>query len=218
MKDIIIVGAGGVGRETAQLIEDINSEKKQWNLLGFIDDNKDLHGRSINGYEVLGGSEALNRLTEKICAVCTISTPAIKLRVLNKLDKYKIEFVKLIHPTAVVSKHADIGEDIIIQAFCYISTNIVIGNHVQLNPQCGIGHDSVIGDYSSLYWSVSISGNVKIGKGCILATKSTVLPGISVDNWSIIGANATVIEDIPAHCTAVGTPAKPIKFHREAQA
>jgi len=216
MKDIYIIGAGGVGRETAQLIEDINSEKSQWNLLGFIDDNKDLHGRNINGYEVLGGIEFLNSFAVKHSVVCTISNPIIKMRVLNKLSNNKMEYARLIHPNTVVSKHVDMGEDIIIQAFCYISTNIVIGNHVQLNPQCGIGHESVIGDYSSLYWNVNISGNVKIGEGCLLGTKSTVLQNISVGNWSIIGANATIIEDIPAHCTAVGTPAKPIKFHEGA--
>lgn len=215
MKDIIIVGAGGVGRETAQLIEDINSERNQWNILGFIDDNKELHGRNINGYEVLGGIEILNSSIGKPSVVCTISNPVIKNRVLSKLNKSNIKFAKLIHPTAVVSRYVDMGEDIIVQAFCYLSTNIVIGDHVQLNPQCGIGHDSIIGNYSSLYWNVNISGNVRIEEGCVFGTKSTVLQGISVGKWSIIGANATIIKDIPAHCTAIGTPAIPIKFHEE---
>lgn len=217
MKDIYIIGAGGVGRETAQLIEDINSEKQQWNLLGFIDDNKELHGRNINGYEVLGGIELLNNFAGKPSVVCTISNPVIKNSVLKKLNNSNIEFARLIHPTAVISRYADIGKDVIVQAFCYLSTNIVIGDHVQLNPQCGIGHDCLIGDYSSLYWNVNISGNVKIGEGCLFGTKSTILQGISVGKWSIIGANSTIIKDMPAHCTAVGTPAKPIKFHKEAQ-
>ena len=215
MKDIIIIGAGGVGRETAQLIEDINSKKRQWNLLGFIDDNKDLHGRNVNGYEVIGGSEAVGNFTGKIYGICTISNPVIKQRALSKLKGTNIEYARLVHPTAVVSRHVEMGEDIIIQAFCFVSTNVVIGSHVQLNPQCGIGHDSIIGDYSSLYWNVNISGNVKIGEGSLLGTKSTVLQGLAIGEWSIIGANATVIKDIPRCCTAVGTPAKPIKFRRE---
>lgn len=215
MKDIIIIGAGGVGRETAQLIEDINCEKKQWNLLGFIDDNKDLHGRNINGYEVLGGSMALNDYKGKIYAVCTISNPRIKQRASSKLKNNNMEYARLIHPTAVLSRHVEMGEDIIIQAFCFVSANVVIGSHVQLNPQCGIGHDSIIGDYSSLYWNVNISGNVRIEEGSLLGTKSTVLQGLTVGAWSIVGANSTIINDIPRCCTAVGTPAKPIKFCEE---
>lgn len=54
MKDIIIICAGGFGRETAELIADINDVNPEWNLLGFVDDNKEIQGKEINGYQVLG--------------------------------------------------------------------------------------------------------------------------------------------------------------------
>ena len=55
LKNLVIIGAGGAGRETALIVEEINSVSKKWNLLGFIDDNKGLKGKYINGYKVIGG-------------------------------------------------------------------------------------------------------------------------------------------------------------------
>jgi len=215
VKDIIIIGAGGVGRETAMLIEDINRIKDEWRLLGYVDDNQDIFGKFINGYKVIGNIDWLNTVENDIYVVCTVSNPIIKHHIINKLMNSHIKFANLIHPTAVISKHVDLGQDLIIQAYCVITTNVAIGNHVQLNPQCGIGHDSKIGDYSSLYWNVNISGNVKIGEGCTLGTKSTIIQGKEVGEWSIIGLGSNIIQDIPEYCTAVGNPAKPIKFHKE---
>ena len=120
MKDIVIIGAGGVGRETAQLIEDINNEKRQWNLLGFIDDNKELHGRSINGYEVLGGIEFLNSLVGKYSVVCTISNLSLKMR-FEQTDNSKMEYAKLIHPNTMISKHVDMGEYMCSSLLLYIN-------------------------------------------------------------------------------------------------
>ena len=85
MKDIIIIGAGGVGRETSLLIEQINNIKPEWNILGFVDDNISLHGSSINGHEVLGSVELLNTF-EGIYAICSISDTKIKKKILNKIN------------------------------------------------------------------------------------------------------------------------------------
>lgn len=214
MKDIIIIGAGGVGRETAMLIEDINGQKPEWNIIGYVDDNKDLWGKEINGYKILGGDEFLSTYNREIYAVCTISNPKIKKEILGKTKNTNICFANLIHPTTVISQSCELGKGVIIQAYCVITTNTRLGNHIQLNPQCGIGHDSCINDFSSLYWNVNISGNVVVGEGCVLGTKVTVIQGLTIGNWSIIGSASNVIRDIPAHCTAVGNPAKPIKFHK----
>lgn len=211
IKDLVIIGAGGVGRETAQLIEDINNRSREWNLLGFIDDNISIHGNVINGYKVIGDVDYLNSYNKPVYAVCSISNSQIKKSIIEKLKNDYISYTVLIHPTAVISKHSNIGHDVIIQAFCFISTNVIIEDHVQLNPYCGIGHDAIIKEYSSLYWNVNISGFVRINKGCLLGTKSTVIQGLSIGEWAVIGSNANVINDIPERATAVGNPASVIK-------
>lgn len=215
MKDIVLIGAGGVGREAAMLIEDINRNKEEWRLLGYVDDNTSLTGKDFYGYPVLGGINWLDTISKEIHVVCTIADSRIKKHIISRINKCNVQYARLIHPTAVVSRYVEMGQDIIIQANCVITTDIVIGNHVQLNPQCGIGHDSKISDYSSLFWNVNVSGNVSIGEGCILGTKTTIIQGKSIGAWSITGANSNIVHDIPPRCTAVGNPARPIKYNEE---
>ncbi len=211
MKDIFIIGAGGVGRETVCLIEDINHINCEWNILGFVDDDKSVYHKSINGYPVLGGIDFLNQYNSDVYAICTVSNGEIKKRVIDRIQNPNVRFASLIHPSVIMSKYVEFGEGIIIQANNVLTSNIKIGNHVQVNPQCGIGHDVVIEDYASLYWNVNLSGFVKISEGVILGSKSIVIQNKRVGQYSIIGANSTVIDDIPDHCVAVGSPAKPIK-------
>ncbi|MCQ1529169.1 acetyltransferase [Lutispora saccharofermentans] len=215
MKDIIIIGAGGVGRETICLIDDINSKNHEWNIIGFVDDNMSIHGKTIHGHTVLGGINILNEYKAEVYAICTISDGLIKKKILDKIQNSDVVYPNLIHPSAVISKYVEFGKGVIIQANCVITSNIKIGNHVQLNPQCGIGHDVTIKDYASLYWNVNLSGFVTIGEGAVLGTKTTVIQNKRIGEWSVIGANATVINDIPANCVAVGSPAKPIKNRLE---
>ena len=207
MKDLVILGAGGFGRETAWLVEEINRVMPVWNLLGFIDNNAELQGKDINGLSVLG-SDAWLASRRDVYAVCGFSDPLGKKNIVCRLQDLGVRFATLIHPDARIAPTAAIGEGVIIQTGCVVSTNTVIGDHASLNPQCGIGHDAVIGAYSSLYWNVSLSGFVRLGEGCVLGSKSTVIQGLSLGTDVILGAGAVVIENIPSGSTAVGVPAR----------
>lgn len=207
MKDIVIVGAGAFGRETAQLIEDINADKKTWNLLGFIDETAEKQGEFINGYEVLGN---LDELKKNMMAVCAVGNPRDKYNLIKRVSACDVDFASLIHPDAKICKFCDIGIGCIVCLGSFVSVNTKLGNHVSINPLCGIGHDTVVEDYATLYWNVVLSGNVRIRKGCEIGSKADVLPKKSVGKWSVIGAGAVVVNDIPDNCVAVGVPAKPI--------
>lgn len=211
MDDIVIIGAGNFGREVAQLIEDINSEADTWNLLGFIDETPGKQGEVINGNIVLGGFDWLYKnLARKLNAVCAIGNPKDKRAVVQKAGAYRLTYVNLVHPDARVSRYVEMGAGNIICCNSLLSVNTRIGNHVAINPGCGIGHDATIDDYATLYWNVTLSGNVHIKEGCELGSKSVVIPKKIVGSWSVIGAGAVVIKDIPGNCTAVGVPAKPL--------
>lgn len=202
-----------MGRRTVQLIRDINSSKPEWSIIGFYDDDPAVWGKTFEGVKVLGGIEGLNQIDEEFYCVCPISVPKIKRKVLSKIENPNIKFARLIHPTAIIAESASLGEDVIIEAFCFVSVGTSLGNHVQLNCYCGIGHDASVGDYSSLYWAVNLSGYSRVEEDCILGTKATVIQNVVVGKGSIIGSNSNVIRNIPPNCTAVGNPAKPLKFH-----
>ncbi|MDA8226634.1 MAG: acetyltransferase [Desulfitobacterium hafniense] len=215
MKDIVIIGAGGFAREVAWLIEGINRKESQWKLLGFIDENKENRGKVLNGAKVLGDFSWFTTINKEIYAVCAVGNPKIKEQLVNKTNEAGVKFATLIHPDAVISNYSEIGEGTIICVGNIVTTNIIIGNHVILNLDCTVGHDAVIDDYCTIAPSVNISGNVKLNKGVDVGTGSAIIQGIEIGEYSIIGAGSVVVRSIPARCTVVGSPAKPIKFHSE---
>ncbi|MGL4861772.1 MAG: acetyltransferase [Cetobacterium sp.] len=209
MKKIYIVGSGGFAREVAWLIEDINEKNPTWVIMGFIDENEDNIGKELNGYKVLGNLEYLNK-QEKSYVTIAIGTGEVREKISDKIKKHK--FSILIHPSVMLSKFVNIGEGTIICAGSIVTTNIDIGNHVIINLDCTVGHDANLKNYTTILPSVNISGNVTVGERTMIGTGSAVIQGLSIGSDTIIGAGAIVVKNIPDNCTAVGNPAKPIKF------
>lgn len=195
MKDILIIGAGGIGRETAWIIEEINEVKPTWNLLGYIDENSEMHGKELNGYKVLGGLEVLEKLEEKPYVVVAIANCSVKKSIVTKLGE-KYNFATIIYPTVKVSKFIQIGQGTIIYPGVILTVNTKIGNHVLISGNCGIGHDTVIGDYSSVLWGSNFSGYDTVGESCFIGVGTKVIQGINISKENKISAGITVIEDV----------------------
>lgn len=211
MKNIVIVGAGGVGREVSLIIQKINMLSPTWNLLGYIDDNPENLGKIVNGYPILGGTDSLVTMEQDTYVVITIANYEVKKRIVAKLNN-RFKFATIVHPNVWIHDYMKIGEGCIVYEGVILTANISIGNHVLISPKCGIGHDTVIDDYVSLLWNVNVSGNDKIYEGVMFGSGSTIIQGKSVGKGAVIGAGAVVVEDIPAGATAVGVPAKVIKL------
>ena len=214
MKDIAIFGVGGFGREVLALIQDINRIEPQWNIVGFFDDGYE-KGLMINGYPTLGKVEDLNKWETEIAVAISIGSPVIKKKILDNIHNPKVSYPTLIHPTVWIGdrNYVEIGKGCIFCAGVMITTNIAIRDFVILNLQCTVGHDSVINDYAAFMPSVNISGEVNIGEGVYVGTGAKIINQLEIGNYTIVGAGAVVSKTLPAHCTAVGVPAKPIKFH-----
>lgn len=216
MKDILIIGAGALGKEVAQLIKDINGISMQWNFIGFIDETPEKKNTRVNNDLVLGGFEWFEKHPAKdIWAVCAIGNPRDKYSLVQKAKAVNLKFANLIHPSAGKNKFIEMGEGNIVCYHVFLSVNIKVGDHVVINPGCGIGHDTIIHDYATLYWDITLSGNVVIHEGCEIGSKAVVIPGKTVGPWSVMGAGAVVIDNLPGSCTAVGVPARIIKLHHE---
>ena len=212
MKNIVIIGAGG--RETALIIQQINELELTWNLIGFIDDNKDSWGKVINGYSVIGGIDSLEVLPSDTYIIIAIANYEIKRKIVNKINN-KFKFATIIHPKVYIHNYMNIGEGTIIYEGVILTANIEVGKHVIISPKCGIGHDSIIKDYVSLLWNVNISGNDIIEEGVMMGSGSTVIQGKKIGKASIVGAGAVVIKDVDIYSTVVGVPAKTIKVDYE---
>ena len=212
LKDLIIFGASGFGREVAWLVERINKIKPTWNLLGFMDDNEDVQGALINGYNVLGNSYDIGKYPNAYF-VCAIGASKVREKVINGLKRINpsVRFGIVIDPSVEISDLVTIGEGTIICAQTIATVNISIGEHVIINLDCTIGHDAIVEDYVTLYPSVNISGATTIGRAVEMGTGSQIIQGKCVGDYSIVGAGAVVVTDIPEKCVAVGVPANSIK-------
>ena len=211
MKKLVIVGAGGLGREVAWLIERINEVKPTWDLIGFVDDNEHLLGNIISGYPVIGASEWLKNNNDELHTICAIGSANTRKKVITKLGN--IKFATIIDPKVEISKRVKIGHGCIIFPGTILTVDIDISSHVIINNNCTIGHDAIIKDFVTLYPSVNISGNTFIGDSVEMGTGSQIIQGIKIGQGAIVGAGAVVVRELPDECTAVGCPAKPIKFH-----
>ena len=214
MKDLIIIGAGGFGREVSWLVENINAKNSAWNLLGFVDDDQSILGKVLDGYPVLGGMDWLCSYSKDIFVVCSIAKPSIRKNVVSKCRTNKhISFATLVDPHAIVGRNIEIEEGCIVCAGTIITIDATIKQFSIVNLSCTIGHDAILDEYTTLYPTVNVSGHVAIGKGAEIGTGSQIIQGLSIGEDTVIGAGSVVIRDIPSYCTAVGDPAKPVKFH-----
>ena len=213
MKKIAIIGAGGFGREVKMLIDQINVVSPKYTFIGYYDDGKE-EGILINGFPVLGKVSDLNTVSEEITVALALGNPVYKKNVVGLVENQNISFETLIHPSVLIGNdEVSIGKGTVICAGNIITCNISIKDYVTLNLACTIGHDTVLEDFVSLMPGVNISGEVVLEEAVYVGTGAKIINRVSVGKNTTIGAGAVVSKSIPENCTAVGIPAKPIKFH-----
>ncbi|NMH25342.1 acetyltransferase [Flavobacterium solisilvae] len=212
-KNIVIIGAGGFGREVKTIIDAINREKETYVFLGYYDDGIE-KGTKINNFSVLGNLSDLNAINEKVSVLIGIGDPITKSKIISFLSNDNLDFPTLIHPSVQISDDdVTISNGCIICAGTIITCNIRIGSFVTLNLMCTVGHDTIIDDFSSFMPSVNISGEVHIYEKVYVGTGAKIINQLTIGTSTIVGAGAVVSKSLPEYCTAVGIPAKPIKFH-----
>ena len=217
-KKVVIIGAGGFGREVLWLIRDSNSSTDAGNekgvphfdILGFVDDNPSIHNKIICDVPVLGSKEWFFE-NRDVFAVCSIGNPRIRMKVVEFLEKNGIKFQTVIHPSIKMSKYIEIGQGVVICAGNIITTQVKIKDHVHMNLNVTVGHDTIIGSYTTIYPGVNISGDVSIGNAVELGTNSSIIQGVSIGCGTILGAGAVVNKNIGDNVVAVGIPARTIK-------
>jgi sugar O-acyltransferase (sialic acid O-acetyltransferase NeuD family) len=206
--DLVIFGTGGAGRDAEQIVRDINAERSTYNLLGYLDGNAKAHGADVHGLPVLGDLDWLVEHPAVHVAVAVGNTPSRRRLVLRLESQGHSRFATLIHPLAWVGKWVKVGEGSTLYPGCMLTTDIQVGRFVLLNVGTKLGHDTVAEDFVTLAPAATVSGNVRIGTGCDLGTNCSVNQKLQLGQWSIVGAGAAVVRDVPENVTMVGVPAR----------
>ena len=211
---IVIYGAGGFARETAWLIQSCNENKRLYEVVCFVDDNKSIQGSELNGIPVMSLETSRQRFPEaKI--VGGVGQPQTRELLMKKADQIGFQFETIIHPRVELSEWIEIGLGAVICAGNILTTNITLGQHVQINLDCTVGHDVIFGDYTTLSPGVHISGWVHFRRRVYVGTGAVFINGtkdepIQIGDDAVIGAGACVTGPVPPNTTVVGVPAKPI--------
>lgn len=207
MKNIIIYGCGGFGREVLQILHSINSERPTWNCLGFIVDPGYTDLTLLHGLPVVNSLKKFEG-EDQLHVVIAIGDPLAKKIIANRLSVFGYKFPILIHPRAWIGGNVSLDEGVVICANACLTTDIAVGAHVHINLSVTVGHDVELGSYSTCSPGANISGNVIVEDECYIGTGVTIIPGIKVGKGSVIGAGAAVVSDVQPQSTAVGVPAK----------
>jgi sugar O-acyltransferase (sialic acid O-acetyltransferase NeuD family) len=213
MKNLIIIAAGGCGREVLQIVKDINesTETPRWNVKGFIDDNPNaLEGKTCT-IDVIGSIDDYI-IEEDDEFVCSIGNSGIRKRVVEKMKEKGASFTQVIHPNAIISDNCKLGEGVIIYPFALISDNAVIGDQCIVNMYSSIAHDSVVGDYCTISAHCDVTGMCRVGANVFMGTTSNMVPGTVVGDDVYICAGSTVMSKVRKGLKVLGNPAKIVKF------
>ena len=212
MKKIIIIGGTGNGTVALSTIEDINMISPKWEVLGFFND---FETSKINGYPVIGRIDrksASNYLLDKdVFFLYTMISTKYNHKFIHKLHEMEIpnnRFANIIHPTASISKFAQIGNGVSIQPFVSVGPNVNIGDHVQVYAQSLIGHNSTVEDYSYIANNACIGAKVHLRTGAYLGINASILENIKIGKWALVGMGSVVINDIPNYSKVVGNPSR----------
>lgn len=212
-KDLVIVGAGGFGREIIWQLREQEYKilGKEYHFKGFIDDNKQLQKDLCN--QVIGSTDDLLKEKNPINVLIAIGNAKTRRNIAQKLMKnMNLSFPNFFAESAKVSDDICIGQGCIICMSSIITVNVKMGNFVICNLDCTIGHDSTLEDYVTLYPSVNVSGNVLVGISSEIGTGTQIIQGNIIGKECFVGAGAVVNRNISDYATAVGIPAKIIKY------
>ncbi len=213
---VVIIGAGGHGREIADILRHQAQVTGSMKVEGFVDGNQALHGKELDGLPVLGDWDWFDTADRNgLKIICAVGNPQTCRKLVNRAIVSKLEFTSAISPLAHLSPRAHIGKGVVIFPHVIINTGARIGSFITLNIGASVSHDTVVGDFTNINPAVHLAGNVTVGEGCYLGMGTNVIQGCSIGAWSVIGAGAVVIRNIPSHTTAIGVPAKVIKTNQE---
>lgn len=205
--DLIIVGAGGMGREVFSWVSHEIKANNNYKIKGFLDDNPQALGKLPYPVNVIGSiSDYQPKNNESL--VMAVLDPKTKKTIVESLIDKGANFYTLIHPSAIIGTNVRIGKGCVICPGCILTCDIKVEDFVFINACSTIGHDTVVGEYTSINGKVEVTGNVEVGAGCLFGVGAKIIPKRKIGDGAIIGAGSIVIKNVPARVTVFGNPAK----------
>jgi sugar O-acyltransferase (sialic acid O-acetyltransferase NeuD family) len=206
MNKLLILGAGGFGREVLDWASVVPESQRDWEIAGFLDDRPNaLDGLNCR-CQILGSAGTYDFGSEDR-VVCAIGDPKVRLQNCRELKTRGVQFVSIIHPTAIIGSNSRIGEGCILCPYSIITANVTVGNFVVINLHSSVGHDAIIGDGCTFSAHVDVTGGVTLGEGVFLGSHASVTPRIKIADYTVVGAGSVILKKTKPGVTMFGVPA-----------
>lgn len=216
---VIIFGTAGASKDIFYWIAAINRSRNinspQYNVLGFIDNEKEIGTMILDNVKVIGGDNdvsAIIRDYDAIGFVVPFGNPKLREKIVEKFIDYEnVIFPNIIHPTVIYEEEAGkMGRGNHIGPGAIIASVYDIGNFNYISAGCELGHDIIIGNYNSINPMAAVAGNVTIADFCTIGINATVLQELNIAPNTTLGAGAVLVKDSKGDEVLVGVPAKPV--------
>lgn len=203
-RNLILIGGGGHCKSVIDV-----AVSSGYNILGILDMPEDI-GKSVLDYKVIGTDDDIPQFADKaefIITVGFIKSPAIRMRIFDKVREAGGKLATIIASTAHVSRYASLGEGTVIMHQAVVNAGAKIGENCIINTFCNIEHDAVIGGQCHISTGTMVNGDCKVGKMCFIGSQSVLANGISICDDVIVGAGSLVRKNILKPGIYSGNPA-----------
>lgn len=204
MKHLVIIGAGGFGREVLAWARQSTGD---WSVRGFLDDNP----RALDGFDkdvaVLGGVGDYEPMPDDVF-LCALGRVELKRRCVERILARGGVFTTMMHRTVASGENVSFGTGVILCPQTTVGSDARLGDFVTVNLHSTVAHDAVIGRWTQLHCHVDITGGVILGEGVTVGSHASILPGVRVGDGAVIGSGAVVMRDVAAGATVFGVPAR----------
>lgn len=209
---VYVIGSNG----HAKVVIDTIEAEATYQVAGLIDDFKPI-GETALGYSVIGKIEYISKLAEQaapepVNLFIAVGDNYNRSSIAEKIDamQLKVNYIRVLHPKASISKHTHIGSGSIVMANATLAPEVHIGTHAIVNHNASIDHECILDHFCSVSPGAILCGNVQLAELSAIGAGATVIEKTSIGRNSVIGAGATVITSIEDNQLAVGCPAIPI--------
>lgn len=194
----------GASGHAKVIIDSLKASGKQ--ISGLFDDNPDV--KELLEYSVYGSFDQ-NRLGDEELII-SVGLNHIRKKIVEKLPE-NTRYGKAIHPSAIISEYASLGEGTVVMQGAIIQSSGSIGRHCIINTAASVDHDCLIDDFVHISPNATLCGAVSVGEGSQVGAGAVVIPGIKIGKWSLVAAGAVVMKDVPDNVLVLGNPARVVK-------
>jgi len=213
-KKLVIIGSRIDGQGGVILANVL--ESKEYEVVGFIDDNKELHGTLNHNIRVICGTEDIEKFfnISEICTIIAVGDSQAKKRIYDIVVKKGIILVNIIDKSARITESVALGKGIYIGGNAVINNDSVIGDNVVINTGATIDHNNIIKNHATISPGCHLGGRVVVEECAFIGMGAIIVPDVVIGKNSVVGAGSVVLRSLPENSRVAGVPAKPFGKRR----